>query len=362
MSVSAQQIGGLNGAPVAVFRAGLGRLVPRGYIRIGPAIAIPALLQEFDVAIEPLLRAAGVPASVFDTPDNALPFRDFCMFISLCVEQTKRDDFGLLVCERAGASNLGLVGFLLQQAPSVRAALGDLVRYLHHHDRGAVPFMTIEAGTVALGYAIADPILPASKHIYDGALAIVSNIMRAFCGPDWAPSAVTLSRQKPPAANRYERFFGAPVYFGAERNALLFPERYLDTPIRTADPMLRQMLQEQVDQLEHEEAGRLSERVTRLLRTALLTSGTSLADVSTLLGMKRRTLARHLEAEGRSFKSISDEVHFDVARHLLANTALSVTDVGVALNYSETSAFTRAFTRWAGLNPSEWRKHHLASA
>lgn len=358
MSLAVQDGGRLDAASVTIFRAGLGRRVPSGYIRIGAGIAIPTVLHDLNVPSEPLLRSVGIPPSLFADPDNALPFREFCQFLSLCIEFTKRDDFGLLVCERAGASNLGLVGFLLQQAPDVRTALNDLVRYLHHHDRGATPFMKISNGVVALGYSIAEPNLPATEHIYDGALAIVRNIMRAFCGPDWTPVEVTLSRKRPSESKRHERFFGAPVSFGEERNAVFFKEDALDTPIRAADPMLRRMLQEQVNLLEAEEGHNLAEQVRRLLRTALLTSGTSLGDLSDLLHMNRRTLARHLEAEGTSFKKLSDEVHFDIARHLLANTALSVTEVGVALNYSEASAFTRAFRGWAGVTPTEWRTHH----
>lgn len=355
------QDAGADDAPaVTIFRAGLGRRVPYGYIRVGPGIAIPGVLADFDVAIEPLLRRVGIPADLFADPDYALPYRDFCHLLSLCVEAIKRDDFGLLVCEKAGASNLGLVGFLLQQAPDVRAALGDLVRYLHHNDRGAVPFMTVAGGMVTLGYLISEPDMPAAEHVYDGALAIARNIMRAFCGPDWVPLEVTLSRRRPVSPARHERFYGAPVRFGAERNALFFREEWLDTPIQTADPMLRRMLQEQVDLLEAEEAGNVTEQVRRLLRTSLLTSGATLGDLSGLLRMNRRTLARHLDAEGTSFKKISDEVHFDVARHLLANTAMSITDVSLALNYSETSSFTRAFRGWAGLTPSEWRTVHGA--
>lgn len=361
MSVDFEDGERLGTSPVVIFRAGLGRRLPNGYIRIGPAIAIPAVLRDFNVALEPLLRRVGIPARLFSDPDNALPFRDFCEFLSLCVAQTRRSDFGLLVCERAGASNLGLVGFLLQQAPTVRAALDDLVRYLHHHDRGAVPFLDVSEGMAALGYSIFEPDLPATEHVYDGAMAIACNIVRAFRGPDWSPVEVTLSRRKPADIMRYQRFFGGPVRFGAEQNAMLFPVSDLDVPVATADPMLRRMLKEQIDLLEEEEeTANLTERVRRLLRTALLTSGTSFGDLSGLLQMNRRTLARRLEAEGTSFKKLSDEVHFDVARHLLANTALSVTDVGVALDYSETSAFTRAFRGWAGMTPSEWRAQHKA--
>lgn len=355
MKIASQDGITIDSAGAPVVRTGLRRRLPCGYIRIGSGIAIPAVLREFDVQFDVLLQHLRMPASIFDHPDNALPFAVFCRLISLCIEATARDDFGFLICETLGAANFGLVGLLLQQAPDVRTALTDLVRNLHHHDRGAMPFVKLRDGVVAFGYLISQPALPAAHHIYDGALAIGRNIMRAFCGPNWTPVEVMLSRKRPASTTRHERFYGAPVCFSAERNAISFREEWLDTPIRGADPMLHQMLQEQVDLLEAEETINVTEQVRRLLRTAALTSGASFGDISELLHLNRRTLGRHLDAEGTSFKKLSEEVHFDIARHLLANTAMSVTDIGLVLNYSQASSFTRAFHGWSGRGPREWR-------
>lgn len=341
--------------PIPIYRAGLGRSVPRSSIRVGPASALPEVLAEFGVAAEPLFRSFGVAGHVFDDPDNTLPFSLFCSLISKCVEATGRDDLGLLVCEKAGASNLGLVGFLLQQAPDVRTALGDLVRYLHHNDRGSVPFLGIANGVASLGYAIHEPDVAAADQIYDGALAVCRNIMLALCGPKWTPVEVVMSRPRPAMPARYEKFFGSPVRFDAEQSAIFFAETWLDLSVPRADPALRRMLQEQVDHLELEEPGNLSEQVRRLLRLALLTSSGSIDHVSRHLKTTKRTLGRRLAVEGTSFKTLSEEVHFDVARHLLVNTGMTMTEISLALNYSEPSAFTRAFRKWSGVTPRAWR-------
>jgi AraC-like DNA-binding protein len=74
--------------------------------------------------------------------------------------------------------------------------------------------------------------------------------------------------------------------------------------------------------------------------------------------MTRRTLARRLEAEGTTFKELSDSVHFEIPRQAIRNTALSLTRISLALNYSEPSAFTRAFRKWSGMSPGEWRESH----
>ena len=344
---------------VPIFRAGLGRRMPFGHMRIGVATTLPNVLRDLGIAPEALFPLEGVSVDLFADPDNAIPFANFCGLFSRCKEATGRDDLGLLVCEKAGASDLGLVGFLLMQAPDVRTALGDLVRYLHHSDRGAVPFMTVQDGLVGLGYSIHEPNLPGTEQMYDGALAVGRNIMRGVCGAQWTPLEVTLSRRRPASPSRYERFFDAPIRFDADQSVIFFSEKWLDTPIPHADPALRRMLQEQIDLLEVEEAGKISEQVRRLLRTGILTSSGSFDDVSHLLRMSRRTLARHLEAEGTSFKHLSQEVCFDVARQLLMNTSLTMTDISLTLNYSEASAFTRAFRHWSGTTPRQWRTNHV---
>lgn len=342
-----------------VYRAGLGRRVPFGCIRIGPAITIPDVLRSLGVEPQPLFAAAGVPPELFDHPDNTVAMERLGRLVDLIEETTRRNDFGLLVADGSNASALGLVGFLLKQAPDVRTALNDITRYLHHTDRAAVPSFEVRDRVATVGYTIIAPNVAATDVIYDGAIAIYRNILAGLCGPHWAPTQVTISRRQPASPLRYERQFGGPVTFDAEATTISFDARWLDTPLPNADGALRRMLQEQIDLIEEEEAGRFGEQVRRLLRTALLTRTGSVEDVADLLGVTRRTLTRRLEAEGTSFRQLSDEIQFEIARQLLENTTMSMTEIALALKYSETSAFSRAFRHWAGMAPRDWRARHL---
>jgi AraC-like DNA-binding protein len=349
--------------PIAIYRAGLGRRLPKGAVRMGPLITIPDVLKSFGVEADGILESVGVPPDIFADPDNTLPYPVACRLIFLATQATGRDDVGLLMCEHVGASGLGLVGFLLKQAPDVCTALNDLVRYLHHHDRGAVPFLTLVDGEARLGSSILEPHVPATEQVYDCALAIGLNIMRGFCGAHWAPTEVTLSRHRPVNPARYERFFGSPVRFDAEQSALVFPQRWLDLRIENADPALRRVLQEQIDLLETEErSSGLAEQVRRLLRTCLLTSNGSFDDVASLLQITKRTLTRRLEVEGTTFRHLSEEIQYEIARQLIENTSMTMTEIGLVLRYSEASAFSRAFRQWAGTTPRAWRARHLADS
>lgn len=345
-------------AKTGIYRAGLGRRVPPGHIRIGPAITIPAVLRALAVEPEPICRQAGLPPEIFDHPDNTLPMVQLGRLAARCEEVTGRGDFGLLVADGTTASNLGMVGFLLKQAPDVRSALTDLTRYLHHTDRAAVPSFEVAGARVTVGYHVIEPNVPAVDIIHDGAIAIYGNILKGLCGPHWQPLELTLARRRPAAAARYERHFGAPVTFDAEATTIIFDAKWLDTPLPHADAALRRLLQEQIDLLEAEEAGRFAEQVRRLLRTVLLTRAGSVDDIADLLRVTRRTLTRRLDAEGTSFRQLSDEIQFEIARQLIEHTAMSMTQIALALKYSETSAFSRAFRQWAGMPPRDWRARH----
>lgn len=280
----------------------------------------------------------------------------------LCEKATGRADFGLMVAESATASNLGLVGFLLKQAPDVRTALSDITHYLHYTDQAAVPSFSQKGNLVTVGYSVLESNVPGLELIYDGAIGIYFNVLKGLCGLHWQAAQVTIARRRPPSPARYERFFGTPVLYDAEATTISFDAKWLEMPVPNADPALRRLLQEHLDLMEAEEQGDLAERVRRMLRTVLLTRTATIDDIANLLHLTRRTLTRRLDSEGTSFRILSDEIQFEIARQLLEHTAMSMTQIALALHYSETSAFSRAFRQWSGMPPRNWRSQHLRSA
>ena len=154
-----------------------------------------------------------------------------------------------------------------------------------------------------------------------------------------------------PISGPYRRFFRAPVRFDQETAALVFPTRWLDHRIADANPIFRQVFEAHVRELEAAGAGDWKENLRRVLRTEILTNRCSAATVADRFAIHRRTLSRHLQAEGAGFQSLVDETRFEIARQLLTQTRIPLSEVAVALGYSEASAFTRAFRRWSGQVP-----------
>jgi AraC-like DNA-binding protein len=247
------------------------------------------------------------------------------------------------------------VGFLVQHSPDLGTALRSLVRYLHLHVRGAAPSLAVNGGAAVLSYDIHQPQVEATDQIGDGAVAVMFNIMRTLCGPGWKPTEVLFAHRKPEDVGPFRRFFRAPLRFDAEQNALVFPSAWLEHRLSGADPELRRMLQKQIDALDARHREDFPEQVRSVLRSALLTGHAKAGQVATLFSMHRRTLSRRLSAFGTNFRELVDEGRFEIARQMLEDSAMEVSQIAASLDYADASAFTRAFRRWSGTTPALWR-------
>ena len=121
------------------------------------------------------------------------------------------------------------------------------------------------------------------------------------------------------------------------------------------------MLKEKIDALEAQFHHDFPEQVRRILRTALLTDKTSLEEIAGLFSMTPRTLDRRLKDHGLSFQDLVDEGRYEIARQALLDTDMNLVHVAALLDYADTSSFVRAFRRWCGLTPMQWRKQQQAT-
>lgn len=324
-------------------------------LRIGATLALPNVLRSLGADPAELLAAVGLELALFDDPDNLISYAARNELVAYCVTRTGCHHLGLLVGQQAGLHSLGLVGLLVKYSPDVGTALRKLARFLHHHIRGAVANLEVIGTSVIFSYNIYHLGSKATDQIGDGAVACMLNIMRNLCGNAWKPAEVRFAHQQPNDISPYSQFFKAPMVFDAEQNALVFASSWLDRRLPETDPELSRFLQKQIDALEIRHGGNFAEQVRSVLRTALLTGCESSDQVAALFSIHHRTLRRRLKEVGTSFRELLDEVRFEIARQMLKDTAMDVGQIAAVLDYADASAFTRAFRRWSGATPNQWR-------
>jgi AraC-like DNA-binding protein len=324
-------------------------------LRVGATMGLPEVLRSLGVNPRQVLSQAGFDAGLFDDPDNVISFTARGRLMAHCVARTGCQHFGLLVGQRGGLHSLGLVGLLVKYSPDVGTALKNLVRYLHLLFRGAAPTLQAEGGEAILGYQIYQRGAQANDQVGDGAAAVIFNILRELCGPDWKPTEAWFAHRKPEDVEPFRRFFGVLLRFDAEQNAIVFSSSWLKRPLPEVHPDVRRLVQKQIDALEAQHGDDFPEQVRAVLRAALATGDATAERVAALFSMHHRTLNRRLNAYGIGYQELVDETRFEMARQMLNDSDLAISEIAMTLHYADARSFIRAFRRWSDATPARWR-------
>ncbi|MGB0133737.1 AraC family transcriptional regulator [Dokdonella sp.] len=336
-------------------------VVPGGYDRAASTMALAPLLEQFGVSLDSLLSESGLPIGLFEHPDNLIPFREGTRLMGLCADRTGCPHFGLLMGEATPLEAYGIVADLMKSAADVRAALKLMCRFMTLADGGGLLTLSEINQFASFSYTVYEPGVERADVLGDNALAVSFSVLRTLCGPKWRPHEILFSRSRPADIQPYVDILRAPLRFDVEQSAVVFDRAWLDVELVSADPARLRMLEAKARAMEAGETGNLVAQVRRVVRRQLLSGTCSMQSVAAELGMHRRTLDRRLQAFDLAFKTLSDEVRYDVSRQLLADTAMPVIAIAQSLHYTDPSAFTRAFRRWSGTTPSRWRQSERRS-
>jgi AraC-like DNA-binding protein len=332
---------------------------PNGSLqRIGPLARLPSLLAELGVDSAEVYGGLGVDPHAL-VADTRLPFSVALKIVERASRVAKRPDLGLLIGARADHRDLGMVGELMDLAPTLGRALADYVSVQGGLSRAASAFLVTMGETAALGYGIYHRHAPGTEHAYAIAVAVAVNAVRRLSGGQGEPIEVHLSHRAPQNIGPYERVLKARVRFNQEQTAVLFPREALDAINPRADPSRRAALSRALAAELRLQDATMSQRLRHLLRPALSIGDPTLASAARRLGLSVRSLNRRLAEEGTTFGRERDATRFVMACELLALTDLSVGDISFALAYANHSAFVRSFRRWSNAAPTEWRQAHL---
>jgi AraC-like DNA-binding protein len=330
-------------------------------VHLAPLRGIPLVLEELGVPSAPVLKSAGIRREDFDDPLHSEPFGKIDRLFGACVARTGCGHFGLLLSRYVELRSFGIVGRLARNSPTVGAALAELTKYFALHDSGGSARVSVTGDSAILSYGIHVPGIRNADQAYDFSVAVMCNMLRELCGPDWRPVVTLLPRRRPADIRPYREIMRAPLRFDALQAAVAFDAQWLARPVPDADPLLRDVLDSRaaleaagLDPLFHGE-------VRRAIHELLAARKCCRAAVAHRLGLHERTLGRRLQSAGTTFQELLDATRAEVARQLLHDTRSTVARVASALGYADPTAFTRAFRAWTGLTPREFRRR-LAAA
>lgn len=176
---------------------------------------------------------------------------------------------------------------------------------------------------------------------------------------DIRPLKVSFTHKKPVDITPYEQYFGCEVLFGQEHNRLVFRKEDLDIRTSKADESINRFM---IERLQEKARGfevtadKLLKDASHLIRDALPSGIPFAGEIGKHMGMSTRTLSRRLSEKGTTYRQLVQDTQHQISIDLLTNTSETVSEIAFQTGFSEQSAFNRAFKRWTGMSPLEYRK------
>ena len=305
-----------------------------------------------------LLRSVGIdPGSPVD-PSHMIPDSEYYAFLERIVAA---EDNPTTLPLRAGASmrcnDYGAFGLAWKSATNLRGSYDRAERYarvltsvstyeVEPAEEGGYMHLHRE-GERQLGMRISN----------EATIASIATVSQEVSTRVFKPIAVYFKHPAPKSIASHEAFFGCPVHFETDRDALLISRETLQTPNKLADAGISKFFETHLESEVSKFEGEASlDRQVRIEISQSLSEGVpALSDIAGRLGMSGRTLQRRLSEQGYSYQTLVDESRRQLAKNLLQQSDFSLVEVAFLTGFSEQSAFTRAFKRWAGQTPRSFR-------
>lgn len=311
-----------------------------------------------DIDKDALLRSIGIdPNSPID-PSQMVPDTEYYTLLETVMAVDKAAaTLPLRVGATMGCDDYGAFGLAWKSATTLRGSYERAERYarvltsVSTHEIEKVDdgvFMHLHrAGERNLGMRFSN----------EATIASIASISQQVATKTFKPIAVHFKHAGPDFITGHEAYFGCPVFFESDRDALLVSTETLQTPNKLGDASISKFfdthLETELSKLEDEKS--LNQRVRIQISQALSEGIPTISDIANHFGMSGRTLQRRLSDLGYSYQTLVDESRRQLAKRLLQETDYSLAEVAFMTGFSEQSAFTRAFKRWAGQTPRAFR-------
>lgn len=306
-----------------------------------------------------ILGTSGINPEVLRHPTLSLALPNYCQVLEEAASQSGCDNFGLYYGQQFKPQALGLLGYIGLCSATLEQALINFARAFPLHQRNSLVRLVDEGECYRFDYQIRHGAILSRRQDAELTLGMALNLIRHTLGSQWAPRAVHFEHPRPEHWHEHCKVFDAPVYFEQPFNSLLIPKRGLNRAMPEHDPVLLVVMQDSLRQLS-QQSGRgeqdIVDETRAQIRQQLLAGEPVLEGVAEQLGMTSWSLQRRLREQGLSFSAVVDKLRCELATHYLRQQQLPISDLAPLLGYSEASAFSRAFRRWFGVSPRQWRR------
>lgn len=332
----------------------------RYYHRASSLMDLQQLARQTGADLGAALRAVGLTPAILHKPDERIDFGQLCALLDRCAQDWDMPDLALRLAGYQYVEILGPVGLVTRMARDLRGAITAISDNLVINSDAVIARMTEEDGTAS---AVIDTLThpPGEQHFILLSLGLARNVIETVGGARLDLIEVSLRQQTGAFRAAAEVWFGCPIRFGAEQNALHFDAAILDRRIERSDEAYHSIITRYFDDTRQEVAGGITEITAREIARQMEFGNCTLDSLAARLRIEPRSLQRRLKREGTTFSILMDDWRKGRAVSLVLQTRMPLSQISLALGFADQSVFTRAFQRWYGQPPLAVRQSGKAN-
>jgi AraC-like DNA-binding protein len=303
-----------------------------------------------------ILEANGINPRILHHPESFVDVRAYIGALQYGADHLGADLFGLYLAEAQGLEVFGPIDTLCRTADDFGTALRAFCDYTPTVQTPESQFELRMAGDLAeLRWGMRNDFGPYAVVNQKSALLMVRFF--ASLGDGLVPSHVAITTAIPdPARDEAQAIFGCTVLSSQPADLMAFPREMLSQRLPLADRVTFGLLQRYLENLKISAAKSILERVRDHVRAAMIEGDCTLEHCAERLNLSAKQLRSRLAKEGMSFSDLLAQERIARAQAYLSEGSVPIDEIALLLGYSESTSFGRAFRRWTGTSPAEFRR------
>ena len=326
----------------------------RYFIQASSLIGLRELAERQGADLAAAMQAVGLRMDLLRKPEERIPFEMLCALHEHGAQPWNLPDYGLRLASYHQLNILGVVGLATKMARTLRGAIHALSDNMVIHSDALVAALDEKDGVATVWLDTHPTSVPTRQYLLVS-LGTARSVIEQAGNIGLKLIEVSFRHEGDGVRSAAEAFFGCPVRFNAERNALYFDAAVLDRPIPRGDIAYHAIIERYLTTAHHELGGRIAETVRKEIARQMEFGRCTLESVAQRLRIEPRSLQRQLKQDGSGFRDLMDDWRRERALSLVTRTRLPLMEVTLALGYSDQSIFSRAFQRWYGQSPLAYR-------
>jgi AraC-like DNA-binding protein len=332
------------------------KIVTTRGVGMGP---LPTLLERMasERAVERAFSRSGMPQAIIDDLEKRVPFISMLRLFEEAAHQVGDRAFGLRVGLGMDHGAYGIWAQYLCASSTLAGAIRRSIRTISAYQDGGRMSLRHEADYAIWAYHPPKIGRLRFKQHSDHVLPAMINVARRYLGPTWLPEWAELDYPSDESGSALEDCLHVNIRFGRCGIGIAFKEKEIYKNKKMNDEKRKIITSDDLDSFYKKgEEKKFINRIEDLIRLRLLDGETDIEGLARSLDVSKRRLQSELRLGGAMYRDILLKVRMEKSLMLLNENNHSITEIAYNIGYEELSSFSRAFCRWYGCYPTDFRR------